>query len=40
MIERIYLGDREIKNIEIDCWEKIIRIKIDCISRIEIGADN
>jgi hypothetical protein len=40
MIERIYLGDRAIKNIEIDCWEKVIRIKIDCISRIEIGTDN
>lgn len=34
MIERIYLGDRAIKSIEIDCWEKIARIKIDCISRV------
>ncbi|MDK9603956.1 DUF6258 family protein [Lelliottia wanjuensis] len=39
MIDRIYLGDRAIKGIDLNCWDKIIKIKIDCISRVKKGSD-
>jgi len=34
LINSIYLGDRCCKGIYIDFWEEIIKLKIDCISRI------
>lgn len=34
MFDRIYLGDRVIKKIEFDLWEKEIRIQINLISRL------
>lgn len=37
MIDRIYLGDRAVKGIEIDSWKRIVRIKIDVISRLKKG---
>ncbi|AVF35278.1 DUF6258 family protein [Rahnella sikkimica] len=40
MIERIYLGDRSVKGIEIDSWNLIVRIKIDFISRLKPGSQN
>lgn len=40
MIERIYLGDRAVNGFEIENQGEIIRIKIDCISRLEKGTDN
>lgn len=40
MIERIYLGDRAVKGIEIDSWDLIVRIKIDFISRLKVGTHN
>ena len=33
-IETIYLGDRAVKSIVIDGWQKVVKIQIDCISRI------
>lgn len=40
MIERIYLGDRAVNGFEIENQDEIVRIKIDCISRLEKGTDN
>ncbi|EBV4913175.1 hypothetical protein DO575_23445 [Salmonella enterica subsp. enterica serovar Kalamu] len=37
MFDRIYLGDRAIKKIEFDLWEKEIRIQINLISRLAYG---
>lgn len=37
MFDRIYLGDRAIKKIEFELWEKEIRIQIDLISRLAYG---
>ncbi|RJT20238.1 DUF6258 family protein [Buttiauxella izardii] len=37
MIDRIYLGDRAVKGIEIDSWELIVRIRINSISRLPEG---
>ncbi|ECC8925404.1 hypothetical protein DUQ00_23710 [Salmonella bongori] len=37
MFDRIYLGDRAIKKIEFDLWEKEIRIQVDLISRLAYG---
>ncbi|HFK4580860.1 TPA: DUF6258 family protein [Citrobacter sedlakii] len=34
MFDRIYLGDRAIKKIEFDLWEKEIRIQVNLISRL------
>jgi len=40
LIKTIYLGDRGCKGISIDFWEKIIKLKIDCISRIRSSTGN
>lgn len=40
MIERIYLGDRAVKGIEIDSLDLIVRIKVDFISRLKAGAQD
>ncbi|HCA7079835.1 TPA: hypothetical protein MX214_002988 [Citrobacter sedlakii] len=37
MFDRIYLGDRAIKKIEFDLWEKEIRIQVNLISRLAYG---
>ncbi|EAA7111048.1 hypothetical protein EWJ91_23175 [Salmonella enterica subsp. enterica serovar Ouagadougou] len=37
MFDRIYLGDRAIKKIEFELWEKEIRIQINLISRLAYG---
>ncbi|ECF6265283.1 hypothetical protein FOK27_23425 [Salmonella enterica] len=37
MFDRIYLGDRAIKKIEFDLWEKEIRMQINLISRLAYG---
>jgi len=34
LIKTIYLGDRGCKGIYIDFWEQMIKLKIDCISRV------
>lgn len=39
MIERIYLGDRAVKGFEIESQSEVIRIQIDCISRLRIDTD-
>lgn len=39
MIDRIYLGDRTVKDITLSGWDKIVRIKIDCISRLKRGTE-
>src|SRR5882762_7611518 len=38
-LRTIYLGDRACKAIEIDGWEKTVRIKVDCISRLQTGTE-
>ncbi|EAA4085148.1 hypothetical protein DO628_25215 [Salmonella enterica subsp. salamae] len=37
MFNRIYLGDRAIKKIEFDLWQKEIRIQVNLISRLAYG---
>lgn len=34
MIDRIYLGDRSLKGIVIDTWNRVVRLEIDLISRL------
>ncbi len=37
MIDRIYLGDRALKGIEFDLWNKQVRLQINLISRLAHG---
>jgi len=37
LLDSIYLGDRACKGLYIDAWDQIVRLKVDCISRLRPG---
>lgn len=39
-IRTIYLGDRSVKAIQIDGWNNLVRVQVDCISRIRSDSGN